>query len=113
MIGGWPALIGRDPADALVATQGYLDETRRVDLNRLDGPRRNPENVARVLRSLARNTATEASARTIAVDVAGAEGGIDHHTVLDYIDALRRVFIVEDYRPGRLRCAREEHSGRR
>lgn len=96
VIGGWPALLRRDAADALFATQGYLDETRRVDLNRLDGPRRDPENVARVLRSLARNTATEASGRTIAKDVAGAEGGIDHHTVLDYIDALRRVFVVED-----------------
>ena len=80
----------------MIATQGYLDETRRVDLGRLEGPKRDPENVARVLRSLARNTATEASARTIAADVAGAEGGIDYHTVLDYINALTRVFVVED-----------------
>ena len=96
VIGGWPGLLNRDPAAATMATQGYLDETRRVDLGRLEGPRRDPENVARVLRSLARNTATEASARTIAADVAGVEGGIDYHTVIDYINALTRVFIVED-----------------
>lgn len=96
VIGGWPGLLQRDPAAAMVATQGYLDETRRVDLGRLDGPRRDPENIARVIRSLARNTATEASARTIAADVAGAEGGIDYHTVLDYVSALSRLFIVED-----------------
>lgn len=96
VVGGWPGLLDREPADAMVATQGYLDETRRVDVNRLGGPTRDPENVARVLRSLARNTATEASARTIAADVSGAEGRIDHHTVLDYIDALARVFVVED-----------------
>ncbi len=96
VIGGWPALLRRDPADAMVATQGYLDETCRVDLGRLDGPRRDPENVTRVLRSLARNTGTEVSARTIASDVAGTEGPIDYHTVIDYNNALTRLFIVED-----------------
>jgi uncharacterized protein len=96
VVGGWPALLRREPADAAIATQGYLDETCRVDLGRLEGPRHDPENVARVLRSLARNTATEVSARTVAVDVAGAEASIDYHTVIDYIKALTRLFIVED-----------------
>ncbi|MGA3058079.1 MAG: DUF4143 domain-containing protein [Candidatus Limnocylindrales bacterium] len=96
VIGGWPALLRRDPPDAMIATQGYLDETCRVDLGRLDGRRHDPGNVARLLRSLARNTATEVSARTIAADVAGAEGSIDYHTVIDYIGALTRLFIVED-----------------
>lgn len=101
VVGGWPALIGRPPDDALLAVQGYLDQTRRVDLDRLDGPKRDPEKVSRVLRSLARHTSTEASARTIATDVAGTEGGIDHHTVLDYIKTLKRIFIVEDLPPWR------------
>ncbi len=96
VVGGWPALIHRDPPDALIATRGYLDETRRVDLQRLDGVRRDPENVARVLRSLARNTATEASARTIATDAAGFDGRVDYHTVIGYVDALSRVFVVEN-----------------
>lgn len=96
VVGGWPALQGRDSADATVATQGYIDETRRLDLRRLEGPRRDPENVARVLRSLARNTATEASASTIAADVSGAEQAVDYHTVIDYVHALTRVFVVED-----------------
>ena len=95
-IGGWPGLQDRTPADALLAIQGYLDETRRVDLLRLDGTRRDPENVARVLRSLARHVATEASARSIAADVAGAEEAIKPHTVLEYIAALARLFVVED-----------------
>ena len=73
VIGGWPALLRRDPADAMVATQGYLDETCRVDLGRLDGPARPGERRARP-RSLARNVATEARRSTIAADVAGADG---------------------------------------
>lgn len=95
-VGGWPGLLGRTPDQALVAIRGYLDETRRVDLTRLDGIRRNPENVARVLRSLARNVATAVSARSIAADVGGADGPIDHHTVLEYLAALTRLFILED-----------------
>lgn len=97
VVGGWPALLGADPADAMLATQGYLDETRRIDLDRLDGPRRDPENVARVLRSLARNSASEASASTIAADVAGAEQqSIDYKTVIAYVADLTRVMVVED-----------------
>jgi len=98
VVGGWPALLSRNPADAMVATAGYLDETCQVDLGRLDGPRHDPGNVGRVLRSLARNTATEASARTIATDVGGADGAgaIDYHTVIAYVRALARLFVVED-----------------
>jgi uncharacterized protein len=100
VVGGWPALLSRDPDDALVATQGYLEETRRLDLARLEGPKRDPENVERVLRSLARHTATAASASTIAADVVGSDGRpINYHTVLDYVAALTRVFVVEDLPP--------------
>jgi len=95
-VGGWPNLQDRTIDEALIALRGYLDETRRVDLVRVDGIGRDPENVARVLRSLARNVATGASAREIAADVGGAEGPIDHHTVLAYLAALSRIFVVED-----------------
>ena len=97
VVGGWPALLDVDPDDAQVATQGYLDETRRIDLDRLEGPNRDPENVARVVRSLARNTATEAAATTIAADVAGNERhAVDYKTVIEYGKDLARVFVVED-----------------
>ena len=95
-VGGWPNLQDRAIDEAQIALRGYLDETRRVDLERVDGIGRDPENVARVLRSLARHVATGASARAIAADVGGAEGPIDHHTVLAYLAALSRIFVVED-----------------
>jgi predicted AAA+ superfamily ATPase len=95
-VGGWPALVGRAADEAQVVLRGYLDETRRVDLPRLDGVARDPENVGRVLRSVARHVATQASARSIAADVGGADGPIDHHTVLAYLAALSRVFVLED-----------------
>jgi predicted AAA+ superfamily ATPase len=95
-VGGWPALLERSVDEALAAVRGYLDETRRSDLARADGIARDPENVGRVLRSLARHVGTQVSARSIAADVGGAEGPVDNHTVLAYMAALSRVFVVED-----------------
>jgi len=95
-VGGWPGLLGKTPDQALVALRGYLDEAQRVDLVRLDGIRRDPENVGRVIRSLARNVATASSTRAIAADVGGADGPIDYHTVANYAAALTRIFVLED-----------------
>lgn len=96
VIGGWPALIERPVEAAQLALRGYLDDTARVDLQRIDAAARDPENVARVLRSLARHTATEGSARSLATDIGGEEGPIKYETVLLYLRALARVFVVED-----------------
>lgn len=52
--------------------------------------------MARVLRSLARHVATEASGRSIAADVGGAGEPIKAHTVQEYVAALTRLFVVED-----------------
>jgi predicted AAA+ superfamily ATPase len=95
-VGGWPGLLDRTPAQVQRVLRGYLDEIRVTDIQRLDGVRRDPENVARVLRSLARHTATEASDSTIAADVGGAEAPIKRETVAAYRDALSRLMIVED-----------------
>lgn len=95
-VGGWPGLLDRTPGQALRALRGYLDEIRRVDISTLDGIRRDPENVARVLRSMARNVSTQASASAIAADVGGADNPIKPHTVIEYLNALARLLIVED-----------------
>lgn len=95
-VGGWPALIGRSVPGALQALRGYLDEMRRVDINRVDGVRRDPEGVDRLLRSLARNVATSASIATLAADSGGSEPAISRDTVTSYLSALSRLMILED-----------------
>ena len=74
----------------------YLEEIRRVDISRADGVRRDPENVGRVLRSLARNVATAVSARAIAADAGGGDGPLDGDTVRSYLNALRRLMVYEE-----------------
>ncbi len=96
VVGGWPRLLENTPDEARLALRGYLDDTRRVDLLRLDAVRRDPENVGRVIRSLARNTATAVSSRSIAADVGGLDGPVKDDTVRGYLEALTRVFVLED-----------------
>jgi len=58
-VGGWPAQVGRRVADASRAARDYLAQIREVDVSRVAGSRRDPARVERLLRSLARNIATE------------------------------------------------------
>ena len=94
--GGWPRHVEEPVDQAARAVQDYLDEVRRTDIARVDGVRRDPDRVARVLTSLARNVATTVAVSTIASDAGGADGPLKHETVSEYLGALERLMIVED-----------------
>jgi predicted AAA+ superfamily ATPase len=97
-IGGWPAHLTAPASDAQAAHRAYLAELARVDMRVVDGVRRDPQRVQRVLRSLARNIATEAEITTIAKDTSLPPDGaaVGRLTVDDYLDALARLMITED-----------------
>jgi hypothetical protein len=57
VVGGWPAHLGLSPAQASRAMSGYIEDICRVDVQRLDGVRRDPDGVRRLISSLARNIA--------------------------------------------------------
>lgn len=95
-VGGWPGHLHRSTEAALQANRDYLEEVRRLDIARVDGVSRDPDRVARFLRSYARSVATQASMANIAADTAGSDGPIRNHTALDYADALTRLMVVED-----------------
>ena len=94
--GGWPGFRELDLVQARREVRDYLDEVRRVDINRVDGISRDPERVGRLLRSLARNVATRAPATTLAADTAGPGATVSDDTVRSYLAALTRLMIVED-----------------
>ncbi len=95
-VGGWPGLRGRGIADVLLALRDYLQEIARVDVGRVDGAHRDPDRVARLLASLARNVATHAAATTLARDTGGADGPLKDDTVREYLAALERLMVIED-----------------
>jgi uncharacterized protein len=94
--GGWPGFHGLTVDQTLRAVRDYLEEIRRVEVSRVEGRRRDPARVGALLRSLARNVGTYAAATTLSRDAAGADGPLKDDTVSEYLDALRRLMIVED-----------------
>ena len=65
VIGGWPAHLGLSAARAMRAMSGYIDDVCRVDVHRLDGVRRDPAGVRRLISS-ARPQHRHASQRRVA-----------------------------------------------
>ena len=94
--GGWPGMIDAATNDARRFVRDYMEEIRRTDIRRVDGVRRDPVAVRRVLQSLARNVATEAAVSVIAADAGGNAGPLHPETVQGYLNALERVFAIED-----------------
>jgi predicted AAA+ superfamily ATPase len=94
--GGWPAQHGRRVSDAARAARDYLEQIRQVDVTRVAGSRRDPARVERLLRSLARNTATEVAVSVLASDAGGGDGPLDRHTVAEYLNILDRLMVIED-----------------
>lgn len=95
-VGGWPALQDDDVTAAAGAVRDYVDLIADVDLSRVSQTRRDPNRIRLLLRSLARNVATEAPLTTLAADAGGARGPLARDTVMDYLAALERLMVVED-----------------
>lgn len=96
LVGGWPGLQAMAPPDAALAVRDYLAMIRDIDVERVLGMRRDPRRVGRLITSLARNTATEASIVTVARDASQDGEPLARNTVDDYLDVLERLMIVED-----------------
>ncbi len=92
-VGGWPTNLGLDPEEALDANGDYLDMLTQVDLRQVDGVRRDPDALRRLIASYGRNVATDASLRTIG---RSAEEPLSEPTLHDYLRALRRLYLIED-----------------
>ncbi|MCY3943842.1 MAG: DUF4143 domain-containing protein [Gemmatimonadetes bacterium] len=117
-VGGWPGHLRRISSDAaMLANEDYLAEICRVDISRAGGVRRDPERVARFLQSLARNTATAATAATMARDAQGSDAAYNEQTAHSYLAALEQLMVVEQqpaWAPhlrsrSRLRTSRKRH----
>ena len=93
--GGFPATIGKSDTTALRMSVDYVEAIINHDISRVDGVEKNPNRVRLLLRSLARNIATTASAQTILKDIESAETTISDKTFGVYYNALRRIFVVE------------------
>ncbi len=95
--GGWPRAIDMKERPALAQAVDYYDGIVRSDINRADGVSKNPERVKILMRSYARNQGSQATNTLIRDDIAANDtGSINEDTVVSYINALKKIFVVED-----------------
>ena len=94
--GGWPASIAHNEKAALRMSIDYVEAVINYDVSRVDGIDKNPSRVRLLLRSLARNISTLASIQTIHSDIEATDTTTSDKTISSYLNALRRIFVVED-----------------
>jgi len=100
--GGWPASVGQSASleatesIALKQVHDYVDAVINIDVSRVDGIEKSPARLRALMRSLARNVSSTASFTTIHKDIAADEQTISEKTISAYINALRRIFVIED-----------------
>ena len=99
--GGWPQAVDMRDEIALDQAMDYYDAVVHSDINRADNVQKNPERVRRLMRSYARNQGGQVPNTVLAQDIAANdETSINEETVASYVNALRKIFVVEDMPAG-------------
>ncbi len=95
--GGWPIATYLKGKSALSQAIDYYDAVINIDLSRVDNIKKDPEKIKRIMASYAGNQGTQISYNTILEDIKiNEEDNISIKTVTSYIDALKRIFVIED-----------------
>ena len=97
--GGWPDSLNQKTREGkLFVAYNYLENICNTDVSSVDGVKRDPDRVRLLLRSLARNNSTLAKDQTIIDDMKANFTDISRPTYYSYVDALKRLFVIEDNR---------------
>ena len=94
--GGWPkSLMNKTVRSQLEVAKDLYRQTYSVDISNIDNTKRNPRWAQAILRSYSRNICTLADTKTLFGDVK-ANFDMSQPTFSDYVQALERLYIVED-----------------
>ena len=94
--GGWPVATYLKDKIALNQARDYFDAVIYSDISRVDNKKRDPEKAKRILQSYARNQGSQISIDTIVEDIRNNDTSITRATVNSYIEALKKIFVIED-----------------
>ncbi len=95
--GGWPKSLNMRDEIALDQSYDYYDAIVHSDINRADNINKNPERVKRLMRSFARNQGSQAPNSLFIEDIKiNDDSSIDEKTVILYLNALKKIFVIED-----------------
>ncbi|WP_295726211.1 ATP-binding protein [uncultured Methanobrevibacter sp.] len=97
--GGWPDSLHQKTREVkLFVAYSYLENICNTDVSAVDGIKRDPDRVRLLLRSIARNDSTLAKDQTIINDMNANFMDISRPTYYSYVDALKKLFVLEDQR---------------
>lgn len=95
--GGWPIATNLEKEYALETAYSYYEAVTETDISSVDNVNRSPARTQRLMRSLARHQGTQATIIGIKNDMAANDiSSLDEETVVSYIDALKKIFVIED-----------------
>ena len=95
--GGWPQSLLMRGRGRFETAKNILQAIVKRDISRVDKRERNPDRALRLMRSYARIQGTQATAKVIKADLAASEMiKIDDDTIYSYLNALRKLFVIED-----------------
>lgn len=95
--GGWPFACSLQGDAALAQAFDYVDAVIKKDVSLVDGTNRNITTTRLLMRSYARNQGSQATIGTIVADMmTNDENEIGIKTAGSYLDALRKIFVIED-----------------
>lgn len=95
--GGWPISIKLEGKASLFQAIDYFDSVVKNDISRVDYVKRDVEKAKSLLRSYARHVGSQAPLETIRKDMlANQADTFDQVTLYSYIDALKKIFVIED-----------------
>ena len=89
-------MIGLPRDEALVMARDYYESLINNEIKLPDGKVRNSRRVDLVLKSLSRNICTTVSIDTIKSDTSFNDRKISEKTIIDYLDALEKLYIIDN-----------------
>ncbi|MDR2700721.1 MAG: DUF4143 domain-containing protein [Nitrososphaerota archaeon] len=95
--GGWPETVKEKNTEVTMKTVlDYVEVMINDDMSRVDGKKRNSARVRSLLRSIARHISSPVKNSTILDDLTANDETISDKTIADYINALKKLYIIDD-----------------
>ena len=96
--GGWPSSLNYDKEYALEQPFLYIKALANTDVSAISNLKKDKERVYKILKSYARNIASQASLETIRADILGSieNESFSQTSLYAYINALKNLFVIED-----------------
>jgi len=94
--GGWPLSLNLEERASLQQAKNYYKAVTESDISRVDGVARDSNKVKALMKSVARNIASQASIPTLLNDLKHGDNRMSDVTVASYLSALKTIHVIDD-----------------